>query len=229
MDQITLRAETGRETGTRPSRRLRREGRIPATIYGRGIDAMTIDVDGRELYAALTTEAGLNALINLEVGKEEHLAVAREVQRHPVRGEITHLDFVKISLDEAIEAEVGLEFIGTPAGVREEGGIVETVNTSVMVSALPTAIPSSIPAEISELGIGDTFTVGMLPELEGVEYLADPDMPLATIVIPAALLVEEPAADEELLEGEEGELVEGEEAEAAEAAEGEAAETEDEA
>ena len=228
MDQITLRAETGRETGTRPSRRLRREGRIPATLYGRGIDAMTVDVDGRELYAALTTEAGLNALINVEVGKEEHLAVAREVQRHPVRGEITHLDFVKISLDEVIEAEVGIEFIGTPAGVREEGGIVETVNTSVIVSALPTAIPSSIPAEISELGIGDTFTVEMLPEMEGVEILAEPDTPLATIVIPAALLVEEPEVDEELLEGEEGELVEGEEGEAAEGAEAEA-ETEDEA
>ena len=229
MDEITLRAETGRETGTRPSRRLRRHGRIPATIYGRGIDAMTIDVDGRELYAALTTEAGLNALINLEVGKEEHLAVAREVQRHPVRGEITHLDFVKISLDEVIEAEVGIEFIGVPAGVREEGGIVETVNTSIMVNALPTAVPSSIPAEIGELGIGDTFTVEMLPDLEGVEYLADPDMPLATIVIPAALLVEEPEVDEELLEGEEGELVEGEEGEAAEGEAGEAAETEDEA
>ena len=227
MDQITLRAETGRETGTRPSRRLRREDKVPATVYGRGIDAITVAIDKRELYAALTTEAGLNALITLEVGKDEHLSVAREIQRHPVRGEITHLDFIRISLDEAIEAEVAIEFIGIPAGVSDEGGIVETVNTSVMVRALPTDIPASFPAEISELEIGDTFTVAMLAEIEGVENLSDPDMPLATIVIPAALLVEEAVEEEEEgLEGEEG--IEGEEGAEGETAEG-AAETEDEA
>jgi len=228
MEQITLRADTGRETGTRPSRRLRREGNVPATIYGRGIDAITVAIDRRELYAALTTEAGLNALITVEVGKDEHLAVAREIQRHPVRGEVTHLDFVKISLDEAIEAEVTIEFVGIPAGVRDEGGIVETVSNSIMVSALPTAIPSSIPAEIEELGIGDTFTVGMLTGIEGVEILSDLDMPLATIVIPAALLAEEPEVeegDEELLEGEEGEVAEGADGEGSEGA----AATEDEA
>ena len=228
MDQITLRADTGRETGTRPSRRLRREGNVPATIYGRGIDAITVSIDRRELYAALTTEAGLNALITVEVGKEKHLAVARELQRHPVRGEVTHLDFVKISLDEAIEAEVAIEFVGDPIGVREEGGIVETINNTVLVTALPTAIPSSIIAEIEDMAIGDTFTVAMLPETDGVEILAEADMPLATISIPAALLVEEPEVEEgdELLEGEEGE--EGEEGAEGEGAEG-AAETEDQA
>jgi len=193
-----------------------------ATVYGRGIDAITVAIDRRELYAALTTEAGLNALITLEVGKDEHLSVAREIQRHPVRGEITHLDFVRISMDEAIEAEVAIEFIGTPIGVRDEGGIVETVNTSVMVRALPADIPSSIPAEIGDLDIGDAFPVAMLPEIDRVEYLSDPEMPLATIVIPAALLVEEPVEeDEELLEGEEAaEGEEGAEGEGEEAAEG---------
>jgi len=92
MDQITLRADTGRETGKRPSRRLRREGIVPATIYGRGIDAITVSIDRRELYAALTTEAGLNALITVEVGKEKHLAVARELQStwpSPVNSSVT--------------------------------------------------------------------------------------------------------------------------------------------
>ncbi len=224
MDQITLRAEAGRQTGTRPSRRLRRQGNVPAIVYGRGIDAINVAVDRRELYAALTTEAGLNALINLEVGKDVHLAVAREVQRHPVRGEITHLDFIKISLDEVIEAEVGIEFIGIPTGVGEDGGIVETLHTSVMVSSLPTAIPSHIPAYIESLGVGDTFTVAMLDAIEGVEILSDPDMPLATIVIPAILVVEEP---EEALEGEE--VLEGEEAAEGEETDEEPTETEDEA
>lgn len=228
MDQVTLRAETGREHGSRPTRRLRREGKVPAVVYGRGTDTVSIAVDKRALYQVLHTESGANVLINLEVGKQKLLTVAREVQRHPVRGDITHLDFIRISLDEPIEAEVAIEFVGTPAGVRDEGGIVETVNTSVMVKALPTDIPTSIEANIADLWVGDTLMVAELPPLEGVEILAEPDMPLATIVVPAALVVEVPEEEleaEELLEGEE--LEEGEEAE--EGAEEAAAETEDEA
>ena len=227
MDQVKLRAETGRDIGSRPARRLRREGLVPAVVYGRGADTVSVAVDKRDLYQALTTEAGANVLINLEVGKEKLLTVAREVQRHPVRNEITHLDFIRISLDEAIQADVGIEFIGTPIGVREDGGIVDTITTSVTISALPTAIPSSIQADISELGVGDTIFVGALPALEGVEMLTDPDTPLASVVIPAAVeaaVSEEEELEGELLEGEEGEEVDGEEA-----AEEAAAETEEEA
>jgi large subunit ribosomal protein L25 len=130
--------------------------------------------------------------------------VAREVQRHPVRGEIIHLDFIRISMDEAIQAEVAIEFVGTPVGVREEGGIVDTVNTSLMISALPGAIPASIPAEIGEMGVGDTFTVAMLPEIDGVRYLAEPDTPLAVVTLPAAEIAAVSAE-----EGEEGEEAAG--------------------
>ena len=206
MEQITLRAETGREIGTRPSRRLRHDGKIPATLYGRGSDPLTVSVDRRELYAALHTAAGLNVLINLQVAKQKHLAVAREVQRHPVRGEIIHLDFIRISMDEAIQAEVAIEFLGTPVGVREDGGIVDTVNTSLMISALPGAIPASIPVEIGEMGVGDTFTVAMLPEIEGVRYLAEPDTPLAVVTLPAAEIAAVSAEERE--EGEEAAGVE---------------------
>ena len=150
MEQLSLRAEDGRQTGSRSSRQLRRSGRV------RGLETLSVDVDQRELSAALHTEAGFNALINLQVGKNKYLTVAREIQRHPVRGEIVHLDFIQISLDEAIEAEVYVEFVAAPIGVQEDGGIVETVASSVTVSALPTDIPSSITLDISELGIGDT-------------------------------------------------------------------------
>jgi large subunit ribosomal protein L25 len=214
MDQVTLRAETGRETGSRPSRRLRRVGQVPAVVYGRGLEPVSVSVDRRELYGALHTEAGANALINLEVGKKSYLTVAREVQRHPVRGEIEHLDFLQISLDEAIEAEVGIEFVGEVEGTKE-GGIVEFVQTSVIVEALPTEIPRNITLDISALGIGDSASVSDLPELEGVTYVSDPDMALVTVVVPAALVVEEEVEEE---------LLEGEEAVEAEAAEGEAAE-----
>jgi len=213
MEQVTLRADKRETSGTRPARRLRREGLVPAVVYGKGLDTMPVTVDGRALYGVLHTEAGLNALIRVEVdGGEDVLAVAREVQRHPVRGDITHLDLIQVSLTEAIEAEVGIEYTGIPAGVREEGGFVETIGTSVMIEALITQIPSSIELDITDLDIGDSLKVSDLPELEGVTYLDDEDRPLVTVLAPRLEEEVEEEVEEEL-EGEEGEEVaEGEEA-----------------
>ncbi|MFV9673199.1 MAG: 50S ribosomal protein L25, partial [Acidimicrobiia bacterium] len=174
MQQETLRALQRTGSGSRPARRMRREGQIPAVVYGKGLDAQPIAVESRALYGVLHTDAGLNALINVEIdGGDEILTVAREIQRNPVRGDITHLDFIMVSLDVEIEAEVGIEYTGTPAGVKEEGGFVESMETSVMIVALPTAIPSSITLDISELGIGDILKVLDLPEIEGVTYTTD--------------------------------------------------------
>ncbi|NOY54705.1 MAG: 50S ribosomal protein L25 [Actinobacteria bacterium] len=209
--QVTLRAETGRERGSRPSRRLRRQGLVPAVVYGRGLEPVAIAVNARELYAVLHSDAGLNALINLEIEDgASQLTMARELQRHPVRGEITHLDFVTISLTEKTQVEVGIELIGESEGVIE-GGIVETIRNSVEVEALPTEIPQSIVVDITEMTIGDTLRISDLPAIEGVEYLDDPDDPVVTIVVPAAIVAEEAVEGEELEEGVEGE--EGEEGE----------------
>lgn len=207
MQQETLRALKRTGSGSRPARRMRRDGQIPAVVYGKGVDAQPIAIDGRALHGVLHTDAGLNALINVEIDDgSSFLTVAREVQRDPVRGDITHLDFIKVSLDVEIEAEVGLEFVGTPTGVKEEGGFVETVETSVMLMALPTAIPTSIVVDISKLGVGDTIKVEDLPVLEGVTYTTDANRPLVTVLLPSIAEAEEV---EELLEGEESGAVEG--------------------
>ena len=197
---------------------------MPATIYGRSADPQSITVNRRELYAALHTEAGRNALLNVAIdGGNDVLAVAREVQRHPVRGDVIHLDLIEISLDEQISAEVALEYVGTPLGVREDGGFVEAIATTVSISALPTAIPSSIVVDIEDMATGDTLKVSDLPAIEGVEYTDDEDRPLVTVLLPR--IEEEPEA--ELLEvGEEGELVPAAAAEEAEADEAPAAEEE---
>ena len=215
MDEVTLRATARTEKGSRPTRRLRRAGLVPAVVYGRDVSAVPVSVPARDLFAALHTEAGLNALITVEVEDGETvLTVAREIQRHPVRGQITHLDFIKVSLDEAIEADVTVEYLGTPLGVREEDGFVEMIAATVLVRALPTAIPSGIQIDIADLGIGDTLKVSDLPEIEDVEYLDDVDRPLVTVLLPR--IEEEPEVEEiegELEEGEEGvEPEEGEEA-----------------
>lgn len=211
MDQITLRANERTEAGSRPARRLRRAGLVPASIYGRGMEARSVTVDRKELFSALHTEAGLNALINVEVeGGEALLTVAREIQRHPVRGEISHLDFIRVALDEAIEADVTLEPQGIPIGVYQDGGFVEAIATTVSISALPMAIPTSIEYDIAELYIGDSIKVADLPQIEGVEYLDEPDRPVLAVLAPRV---------EEELEPLEGEEIEGEEIEGEEGAE----------
>ena len=222
MDQVTLTATPRKDKGSRPARRLRRTGFVPAVVYGRDVGPVPVSVSARALSAALHTEAGVNALINVEVEDGVTvLTVAREIQRHPARGQITHLDFIKVSLDEAIEAEVGVGYNGTPLGVSEEGGFVEMIAATVLIQALPTAIPSGIEMDISDLNIGDTLKVSDLPEIDGVEYLDDLDRPLVTVLLPR--VEEEPEVEEiegELEEGEEGEEVaEGEEPGAAGSAE----------
>jgi len=201
MEQVNLRGYTGRTHGTRESRRVRREGAVPGVVYGHGLEALPVAVDRRELYAVLHTEAGLNALINLQVNGDEYLTVAREVQRHPVRGDIIHLDFIRISLDEAIEAEVPVELVGIPVGVREGKGIIETPSASVMVSALPANIPSHVTLDITNLRVGDSLRVSDLPVFEGVTYVSDPDHLLVMVAMPAAVVAEVPA--EAPAEGEE--------------------------
>lgn len=214
MEQVSLRAERRSEAGTRPSRRLRAEGGVPGVLYGRGLDSTTLTVNRRDLYAALHTEAGTNALINLEVDGDKYLTVARELQRHPVRGEIIHLDFINISLDEQISAEVGIDFTGEPEGTKE-GGIVETIRASVNISALPTEIPSSIEVDITAMEVGDTLTIADLPTIEGVEYLDDEDSPIVTVIIPRIVEVETAVEVELDEDGMPIEPVEGEEGEAA--------------
>lgn len=218
MDQVTLAAEVRTEKGSRATRRLRRTGRVPAIVYGRGLDPTSVTIDSKALYTALHTEAGYNALISVGIdGEEEIFAVAREIQRDPVRDDITHLDLIKVALDEEIHSEVPVSYTGMPAGVRDEGGVIETIAATVLVSSLPTNVPSSIEVDISNLEIGDTITLAELPALEGVEYLDDEDRPLLTVLAPR--LIEEEEVEEEL----EGELAEGEEPAEGEAAEGDGA------
>ena len=193
MQQETLRATTRDSTGSRPSRRLRREGRVPAIVYGSELDTVAVHVSERDLYAVLHTDAGLNAIIEVDVDGDSVLAVAREIYRHPVRGDIDHLDFIQVSLDTEIEAEVAIDFIGIPMGVTEEGGIVQTIQPSVTISALPNAIPSSIELDIAAMDLHDTLTVADLPQIDGVTYVTDADYDIVTVSLPAAEIVEEPA------------------------------------
>ena len=216
MAEITLPAHTGRSTGTRPSRRLRGEGKVPATVYGLGSEAVSVSVDWRELRLALTTEAGMNALINLEIdGHASELTIVKEMQRHPIKRNVLHIDFLRVSRDVAIEVEVPITLEGEAEQVLRDGGIVEQALHTLTVRAKPGSIPNELTIDVSALTIGESLRVSDLRLPAGVETDVDPEE--AVVIGQAPQAVELP--EEEAAEGEEA-AAEGEEGEAA--AEGEA-------
>jgi len=204
MAEIILDAETGRTTGSAESRRLRASGRIPAVVYGHGAEGTSVSVDGRELRHALSGESGLNQLLSLKVGSETHLAMARSLQRHPVRHTVVHVDFQIVRRDEVIAADVPIVLTGEARAVEQEGGLVEQLLTALTVNATPGLIPPNIEVDISELTVGDGVRVGDLPLPSGVTTDVNPEDLVVLASITRAAAVEEEAA-----EGEEGDGAEG--------------------
>lgn len=217
-DDIILTAETGRTTGTAASRRLRATGKVPAVLYGRGAEPQALAVDWRELRSALTTDKGLNALLTLKVGSKKTTAIVKEMQRHPVRRDVLHVDFLSVDVDVAITVDVPIELEGEALKVTREQGVVEQVLDALAISAKPDAIPGHLSIDISDLEIGHTITVADLQLPEGVTTEVDPEEPVVIAQVTSLALAEEGEAEE----GEEGE--EGAEGEAAEA-EGEGGES----
>lgn len=212
MSEVSLRAQAGRAPGSRESRRIRRDGRVPAIVYGQGVDPIPVAVDAHDLHVALHTEAGANAIISLEVeGGDTLTTMARVIERHPFRNEYRHVDFVTVDLTQLVTAEVAISFEGTPVGVQE-GGVFSPRRTSVTIEVLATEIPGSIELDVSDVVIGGSLRIQDLPEIEGVTYLEDSDSVIMSVTTPAAEIIEEPEeVEEELAEGEEP--VEGEEPE----------------
>jgi large subunit ribosomal protein L25 len=195
MAEITLVAEAGRPTGSRASNRLRRAGRIPGVIYGHGIEPVPISVAGRDLRAALTTESGMNALLSVRVNGQDHLTLAREVQRHPVRNTVVHVDFQIVRRDEVVSADVPLVLAGEAHEVDAGGGVVEQPLTSLTIRATPAAIPAGIEVDITALSMGDTIRVGDLTLPDGVATEVDADEPV--VIARAGVALEEGAPAEE--------------------------------
>ncbi|HXW33458.1 MAG TPA: 50S ribosomal protein L25 [Acidimicrobiales bacterium] len=223
MAEIVLVAESGRQAGSRPARRLRASGRVPGVVYGRGTKPIPVSVVGRDLRTALTTEAGLNALLSLQVDGTSHLTLAREIQRHPVRGTVLHVDFQVVDREQKVSAEVPVNLIGEATEVAHADGVVEQQLFSLAVKARPEDIPPHLEADISGLTVGGAVRVSDVSLPAGVETDLDPDTVVVTGVPPRVQ-----TRAEELAEGEVAQAEEGAEA-AAQAGAGEAAATEGEA
>lgn len=186
MPEITVAAEPGRPTGSAASRRLRAAGRIPAVVYGHSVEATPVSVDRRDLRAALSGASGVNQLLSLDVAGTHHLALARVLQRDPVRGTVTHVDFQVVSRDEVVSAEVPVVLVGEARAVEQEKGMLEHPLTSLTIRARPGSIPTAIEVDVSGLAIGDAVRVGQLRLPSGVTTDIDPEEP---VVVAAGLSV----------------------------------------
>jgi large subunit ribosomal protein L25 len=175
MDEVSLVADVGRVKGSSEARRLRAAGKVPGVLYGHGIDPLPLAVGSRELRAALTSDSGLNALISLDVGGTRHLAMARQLQRHPVRRSVDHVDFVIVRRDEVVSAEVNVHLVGEAQEVERADGLVEQQLFSLVVHSTPGNIPNVIEVDISGLAIGDAIRVGDLELPDGVTTEVDPE------------------------------------------------------
>jgi large subunit ribosomal protein L25 len=185
-EDLVLVAETGRETGTRPSRRIRREGNVPATLYGLGKDAQTIAVAWRELRRVLTTDAGVNAFIHLEVDGRRQATLVKEIQRHPVRRDVIHVDFLRVDPKTKLDVEVSIELTGEAEGVTRAGGIVQQLLHALVVSTRPDNIPNSLELDVSGLTLDGDLRVRDIVLPEGVTTDADPDDVVAQGLITSA-------------------------------------------
>ena len=202
MERIKLEA-LPRKSGSKGSRnQMRAAGRVPAVVYGRGTEPLSISLDSKSLKKALSTAAGSNILLDLELGGEggsKETVMVKELQRDPLQRDfILHADLIRISLTDKIEVQVPLNFIGEAKGAKE-GGVFQVQRREVGVRCMPEDIPQYIDVSIEDLGIGDVITVADLQLPEEIEILEDPSEDVASVL---ALHEEEGLEEEEVEEGE---------------------------
>jgi large subunit ribosomal protein L25 len=211
MSEYKLAAENRSEAGKGAARRLRASGRVPAVLYGHGTKPQHLSVDARQFGQALRTDAGVNVLISLEVGRNQHLALAKEIQRHPVKGSLIHVDFIQVRRGEKVHVQVPVHLVGEAPGARE-GGILDQDLYQLNVEAEVTAVPEAVEADVSGLGIGEVLRVADLKAPDGAAILDDSEASVVSVVAPTV------EAEPEAEEAEEGEAAEGAEVAAPEGA-----------
>ena len=194
--QVKLKAEARTNVGRSGVRKLRARGIIPAVIYGGKVKPQPLQVAARDINAMMSHASGENVLVDLEIAgeKSNRAALVQEVQHSPVRGEIVHVDFHAISMDETIQAEVPLEPTDTPVGVKTFGGLLEQSLRSLAIECLPRDLPDRITVDVSQLNIGDSIHVREIQLPSGVTAKVPADLTAFSVLAP--VVEEEPVAVE---------------------------------
>lgn len=223
MPQTVLVANTGRSTGSSASRRLRADDNIPGVLYGHGMDPVSVTVGRRDLRLALSGAAGDNTVLDLTVDGTVYPAIVKELQRHPVRRNVAHIDFIQVNLDEQITVSVPLRLEGEPKNVEQNGGLVDPAVDSIEVVTTPRSIPDEFVVDVSGMDMDSVIRLSDIVMPAGVTPTGDPESAVVTVLTMRAEVAEIEAADAEAAEEQ---AEEGEGAEAA--ADGDGAEGESE-
>ena len=196
MSQTTLVATTGRATGSPASRRLRATDQIPGVLYGHGMTPLSVAVARRDLRLALSGPAGFNTVLQLEVDGTTYPAVIKEVQRHPVKRNVSHVDFLQVNMSEMLTVSVPLHLSGEAKAVLAEGGLVDPAVDTIEVECTPGNMPNEFIVDVTEMQPGDVIRLSSLVMPKGVTALGDPDMAIVTAIhgSQAEVVADTPAA-----------------------------------
>ena len=203
MADLVLNTEEKTTIGSRSSRRLRRDGKVPGVLYGLGQDPEIFSVDYGDLRGALTTDAGLNALIQLSVNGTNQLSILKSLQRHPVKDEVIHVDFVRIDPNQELAVEVPIVLEGVAKKVTDQNGMVDQTMFSLSVLSLPDSIPNELTADVSELEINDAIRVSDVVLPEGVRTEVDPEEAIAVGTVTRSTMESMAAEEASEVEGDE--------------------------
>jgi len=202
----TLKAERREGTGKGAARQLRQAGRVPAVLYGRDLDSVHLSVDAHEAEHLFHSISVDNTIVDLEVEgeKEPFQTLVREIQTHPWKATLLHIDFLRIQAGVAVEMDVPVHLVGTPEGVKQDGGVLEQIIHDLPIRCIPSLIPEAIEVDVSALGLNDVLHVSDITFDEGVEVRVAPEQTICAVSLPRVAEVGVGEGEAELAEGEEG-------------------------
>lgn len=199
MSETILTAEVGRRAGSSDSRRLRAEDKIPAVVYGHGMDPISVSVDRRELRQALSGAAGMNTILDLSVDGAVYPTLIKDVQRHPVKRSVQHIDFIQVNLNEEIVVSVPIRLEGEAKEVSANNGLVDLTMQELEVRTTPRSIPDGITIDITDMTMDTVIRIADLPLPAGVTAEGDPEAPVVTVLVMRATVEDD--ADAAVVEG----------------------------
>ena len=188
MEEIALEAQKRQELGTRKVNRLRKSALIPAVVYGEGKITLNIQLAAKDFLNLLAVHRGESFVLKLRIKDngefQEKSVLIKQIQHHPVRDDVIHVDFNEISLTKTIRVKIPLSAVGEAVGVKRDGGVLDHILWELEIECLPTLIPKSIEVNVSDLKIGDSLHVKNLTVGEGIKILNDPEATILAVVMP---------------------------------------------
>jgi large subunit ribosomal protein L25 len=209
MATVSLNADARDAKGKGAARTLRSHGQIPAVIYGHGRDPQSLALNARDLDKMLSHIQAESTVIEVTVGGHTAKTLIREIQRHPIKRQILHVDFQALVAGEKVTVSIPIVLLGIPEGVRLEGGVLDQTLREIEIEVDPSSIPDHVEYDVTNMVIGDSVHISDLKVPEGVEVLDDPETSVAVLAAPRAVIEETPAVAE-AVEGEPGAVAEPE-------------------